>query len=93
MVRLDEWAAAPIGVQVSVAGVANYTVQHTSDDPNDLINPVPVGSIFWDSSLVPAAGVGGTAGTTFSFPAGPLWVRLLMNSGTGSAKMVVTQYT
>ena len=29
MVRLDEWADAPLGVQVSVQGTANYTVNHS----------------------------------------------------------------
>jgi hypothetical protein len=92
MIRLDEWADAPVGVQVSVAGTANYTVQHSFDDPNDLINPVPVGSMFWDTGLVPAGAIGAAAGITFAMATAPLWMRLLFNSGTGSAKMVVTQY-
>jgi hypothetical protein len=92
MIRLDEWADAPVGVQVSLAGAANFTVQHSFDDPNDLINPVPVAQMFWDTGLVPAAAVGGTAGLTFSMATAPLWMRLLFNSGAGQAKMVVTQY-
>lgn len=92
MIRLDEWADAPVGIQVSVAGVANFTVQHSFDDPNDLINPVPVGQMFWDTGLVPAGAVGGTTGMTFAMATAPLWMRLLLNSGAGSAKMVVTQY-
>ena len=36
MVRLDEWADAPVGVQVSLSGSGNFTVQHSFDDPNDL---------------------------------------------------------
>jgi hypothetical protein len=92
MIRLDEWADAPVGVQVSVNGTVNYTVQHTFDDPNDLINPVPVTSLFWDTGLVPAGAIGGTAGITFSIATAPLWMRIVLNSGTGSAKMVVTQF-
>lgn len=92
MIRLDEWADAPVGIQVSISGAANFTVQHSFDDPNDLINPVPVGSMFWDTGLVPAGAIGAAAGITFSIATAPLWMRLLFNSGTGSAKMVITQY-
>lgn len=93
MIRLDEWADAPLGVQVAVAsGTVNFTVQHSFDDPNDLINPVPVGSMFWDTSLVPAGAIAGTAGLTFAIPTAPLWIRCLMNSGTGALRMTVTQY-
>lgn len=91
-IRLDEWADAPVGVQVSVQGTVNFTVQHSYDDPNDLINPVPVANMFWDSGLVPAGAIGGTAGITFSMATAPLWMRLIQGSGTGSSKMVVTQY-
>jgi hypothetical protein len=92
MIRLDEWADAPVGVQVSVAGAANFTVQHSFDDPNDLINPVPLANMFWDTGLIPAGAVGSAIGITFAMATAPLWMRLLFNSGTGTAKMVVTQY-
>jgi|SRR5580692_8800859 hypothetical protein len=93
MVRLDEWADAPLGIQVSIlSGAVNYTVQHSFDDPNDLISPVPLASMFWDTGLVPAGAIGASAGITFSIATAPLWMRLLMNSGAGEAKMVVTQY-
>jgi hypothetical protein len=92
MIRLDEWADAPVGVQVSIlSGSPTFTVQHSFDDPNDLINPVPVGSMFWDVGLVPGGAIGGTAGLTFSMATAPLWMRLNLTVG-GTAKMVVTQY-
>lgn len=92
MIRLDEWADAPVGVQVSIlSGSPTFTVQHSFDDPNDLINPVPVGSMFWDTGLVPAGAIGGTAGLTFSMATAPLWMRLNVTVA-GTAKMVVTQY-
>jgi hypothetical protein len=92
MIRLDDWADAPLGVQVAVTGTVSFTVQHSFDDPNDLINPVPVGSMFWDTGLVPAGAIAGAAGITFSIAAAPVWMRLLLNSGSGSARMTVTQY-
>lgn len=92
MIRLDEWADAPVGVQVTVNGAATYTVQHSFDDPNDLVNPVPVGSMFWDTGLVPAGAIGATGNITFSMATAPLWMRLNQTAGAGSARMVVTQY-
>jgi hypothetical protein len=48
--------------------------------------------MFFDTSLVPAGAVGGTAGITFSVATAPLWMRITLNSGTGSVRMVVNQY-
>jgi hypothetical protein len=93
MIRLDEWADAPLGVQVAIAsGAVNFTVQHSFDDPNDLINPVPLASMFWDTSFCPAGAIGGSAPITFAIPTAPLWMRILMNSGTGALRFTVTQY-
>ena len=91
-IRLDEWADAPLGCQVVANGTVNFTVQHSFDDPNDPVNPVPFASMFWDSSLVPAAAVGGTTSLSFAIPTAPSWMRLLVNSGTGSARLTVSQY-
>jgi hypothetical protein len=92
-IRLDEWSDAPVAVQVAIAsGAVNFTVQHSFDDPNALITPIAQGSMFWDTGLVPAAAIGGAAGTTFAIPTAPLWIRLLLNSGSGAVRMTVTQY-
>ena len=93
MIRLDEWADAPLGVQVAIAsGAVNYTVQHSMDAPNDLISPVPLANMFSDTSLLPAGAIAGTAGLSFSIATAPLWMRILMNSGTGALRMTVVQY-
>jgi hypothetical protein len=92
MVNTDSWADAPLGVQVAVSGTVNYTVQTSFDDPCDLISPVPVNQMFWDTSLVPAGAIGATAGISFSIATAPTWLRLLLNSGTGSARMTVVQF-
>lgn len=93
MIRLDEWADAPLGVQVAIAsGAVDFTVQHSFDDPNDLINPVPLLNMFWDTSFIPSGGINGVAPLTFAIPTAPLWMRILMNSGTGALRMTVTQY-
>jgi hypothetical protein len=93
MIRLDEWADAPLGVQVAIqSGAPNFTVQHSFDDPNDLINPVPLGSMFWDTSFCPAGAINGTVGLSFAIATAPLWMRLVLNSGTAALRMTVTQY-
>jgi hypothetical protein len=92
-IRLDEWADPPLGVQVAVSGTANFSVQHSFDiGPDDLVSPIPVANMFWDSSLIPAGGVGGNAGMSFSIATAPIWIRLVLNSGSGSVRMTVTQY-
>lgn len=99
-IRLDEWADPPLGVQVAVTGTVNFTVQHSFDEgPDSLVSPIPVASMFWDVSLIPAGaqgslvgGSGGTAGITFSIATAPIWMRITLTSGTGSVRMVLSQY-
>lgn len=91
-IRLDDWADAPLGIQVVVNGTVNFTVQHSFDDPNDLFNPVAPANMFWDSGLVPAGAIGGTAGITFSMATAPVWMRIIMGSGTGSVRLTALQY-
>jgi hypothetical protein len=93
MLRMDEWADAPLGVQVSVQGTVTFAVEHSFDDPNDLINPVPIGSMYWGTDLVPLAAQGGAGNNiTFSMATAPLWMRLVLNTGNGSARLTVVQY-
>jgi hypothetical protein len=92
-IRLDEWTDAPVGVQVAVNGTVNFTVQHCFDEgPDSLVSPIPVASMFWDTSLIPAAAVNATAGISFAIPTAPVWLRITLNSGSGSVRMVATQY-
>lgn len=89
-VRLDDWGFAPIALQCNVTGTVNYTVQSTMDDPNDPTNAVAVASMVWiastDSNVVSA-----TASKTSTFTGVPRYVRVLLNSGTGSVTMTVGQ--
>lgn len=92
VIRLDEWADAPLGCQVVVSGTANFTVQHSFDDPNDLVNPTSFQNMFWDTSLLPPGAVAASQSLSFGIPTAPLWMRILLNSGTGSVRMTCTQY-
>lgn len=92
LMRFDEWADSPISIQAVTEGTINYSIQHSHDDPNDLINPVPLADMWWDSGLFPAAAANTSANISFGILTAPLWIRLLVNSGTGSVRVTVVQY-
>lgn len=73
---------ADIGVSVVTSGTVNYTVQYTYDDPNLLPSsatyPIPFNHISLASQTATLDGV--IQGTVWG-------LRLLVNSGTGSARM------
>lgn len=88
--RLDEYAPAPVTLQCTVSGTANYTVQQSLQDPNSPTNPVAPYSMSWLSSLDPSV-VAATASQISYFPNAPLWVKVTLNSGSGSVSTVVEQ--
>ena len=82
MVRMDNFATAVLGGQIVCSGGGAFTLFHSCDDPNDLVNPVPVGSMTWDNSLLPPAAQSGSASTSFQIMASPLWFQLNLTAGT-----------
>ena len=88
--RLDDYAAAQVAIQVVVTGTVNYTVQQTLDDPNSSQFPVAQASMTW-FPLGDASGVGATANMQSKYDAAPCWVRVLLNSGTGTVRLTVKQ--
>lgn len=90
-VRLDSWALPSVNLQVDVSGTVNYTVQTTNDDPNDPFNPVAPIDVTWFSSTDSAV-VNQTAAKQSSFTNAPTYVRLLLNSGTGTVTGTFIQY-
>lgn len=96
-VFLDSWALPETSIQCDVSGTVNYTVQSTLDDPNSPTNPVSPPLVTWVSSPDTAA-VGAVAaiqtsyGGFNSFAAlSPTFVRVLLNSGTGTVTTTVIQ--
>lgn len=88
-INFDTWAMGTINGQAVVSGTVNYTIQTSNDDPNSYGNPIAASSMAWDSN---AAGVtGATASTSFGFAASPLWMRILLNSGSGSVRLTAIQ--
>jgi hypothetical protein len=90
-INLDPFAFAQSVVQCVVVGTVNYTVQQTQDDPNDPTNPVAEASVTWADSGDTAV-VGATASKMSSFAFTPRYVCILLNSGTGSVTMTITQF-
>jgi len=89
-VALDPWAVAQVAIQCNVVGTVNYTVQSTLDDPNSPTNPVLASAVTWvNTSDTAAVGASGPIQTNFAYT--PLYVRCLLNSGTGSVTMTVLQ--
>lgn len=89
-VRVDEWANAQIAIQCDATGTVNYTVQSTLDDPNSATNPVLPSAVVWVSTSDAAAvGATGSIQTNFAYP--PIFIRALLNSGTGTVSMTVVQ--
>jgi len=89
-VRLDDWNANYVTVQCVASGTVNYTVQQTLDDPNSLTNPVAPQDVTWSSSADTAV-VGATATKISGFQYAPCFVRVLLNSGSGSVTTTVLQ--
>ncbi|HEY3595136.1 MAG TPA: hypothetical protein VGL13_14725 [Polyangiaceae bacterium] len=90
-VRFDEWAGAAVGVQFSVGGTVNYTLNTTQDDPNDVAAPIARNAVVWDVSGSPV--IGATATTTISLATAPRFARVLLNSGSGSVTATFNQYS
>jgi VCBS repeat-containing protein len=89
-ISLDPWAFPQVAIQCGVSGTVNYTVQQTLDNPNDPVNPVAAASVQWvdhpDANLVAA-----TATKQGNYGYAPLYMRLVINSGSGTVRLSVIQ--
>lgn len=98
-VRLDEWANPAVSIQCDVSGTVNYTVQSTLDDPNSPTNPVIPSAVAWvnspDTPAVAATGQIQTSYGGFNAYAAmcPTFIRVTLNSGTGTVTANITQNT
>ena len=89
-VMLDPWALPAVAVQLNVSGTVNYTLQQSLDDPNDPTNPTTAASMTWIDSADTAVVAATTAQqTNYAFT--PRYVRVLLNSGAGSATATIIQ--
>ena len=82
-VRFDDFAPSNISFQCTATGTVNYTVQTTMDDPNKAANSVTPALMTWVSSSDTNV-VAATATQQSNFLFQPVFVRITLNSGTGS---------
>lgn len=88
---LDSWALPQVAVQCNVTGTANYTVQSSLDNPNVRSSGItPAGMTWINSSDTGAVGASTSIQTNFAYA--PTFVRILLNSGTGSVTAYFTQF-
>jgi hypothetical protein len=91
MVRTDNFATAVLAGAIFVSGGAAFALTHSSDDPCDLVNPVPLANMAFDNSLLPLAAQSGAASVTFQVMASPLWFQLKLTNGVGSVRATFLQ--
>jgi hypothetical protein len=89
-VRLDSWANSFIAVQCVVSGTVNYTVQQTLDDPNDPSFPVSPALMTWINNSDPVV-VNSTTSQQTNYVFTPVYVRIVINSGTGTVTTTLSQ--
>jgi len=87
--RFDEWALPNATAHSEVTGTVNYTVQGTNDDPNSQSFPVSPWLVNWNDYLLGTAN--NTADQYLVITQVPIWMRVLLNSGSGSVKTTIAQ--
>ena len=88
-VLLDQWASKGCGIQITVSGTVNYTIQSSFDNPN-APSQLSASQVTWQNSQDSNV-VGQIASAQTAYTYTPLFVRCLINSGTGTATVTVTQ--
>lgn len=92
MIALDPYCDPLTYYQVSVISetpIVTYSLEGTSDNPNDPVHPCPLQDMFWFSPVAALTSASGTqfAAETFS----PLYVRLFI-TGSGQVRFTILQY-
>jgi hypothetical protein len=91
MIALDPYCDPLTYYQVSVISETfiSYSLEGTSDNPNDPVHPCSLQDMFWFSPVATLTGASGTqfAAETFS----PLYVRLFI-TGSGQVRFTILQY-
>lgn len=88
--RMDEWIGESAGIQCTASGTVNYTVQGTMQDPNSPTNPVAAYLVTWNN-INDTTLVGATATASDVTSVLPVYLRVLLNSGSGSVSTVISQ--
>jgi hypothetical protein len=91
LVRLDNYATAVLGGAVVASGGGAFALEHSFDDPCDLVSPVPFANMTWDDSLLPDDVKAGNASVSFQVMAAPLYFRLNLTNGVGAVRATFLQ--
>lgn len=91
-VRTDPFNDPALGSQCDVSGTVNYTVEASFDDPNSATDPVLPALMTWIKSSDPNV-ANATASAQSSFAYSPTFLRVTLNSGTGSVTLKAVQYS
>ncbi len=86
-IYLDQFAPGPCAIQVDVVGTVNATVQQTLDDLNDSAGYT--GAVWISHPDLNLVGLTGNVQGNYAYA--PRWVRILLNSGSGSATLRIIQ--
>jgi hypothetical protein len=89
-VRLDDYALPQVAIQCTPTGTVSYTVQQTLQDPSSAVNPVSPYQVTWLNTADNGA-VNATAPVQTSYQYAPAFVKVTLNSGTGSVSAIITQ--
>lgn len=88
--RMDEWANTQVSIQINVTGTVNYTLQSSMDDPNSPTNSVLPSAMTWINTNDTNA-VAQTAAVQTNYLFSPTWIRVFLNSGSGSVTATCAQ--
>lgn len=88
-IQLDNWGFPQVALQCAVSGTVNYTVEQSLNDPNDP-NDVTAANMTWLQHPVLFAQ---TASAQDNYAYLPKWIRVTLNSGSGSVRLTAIQAT
>ena len=88
--RFDEYALPQGHASVVVTGTVSMIIEYSLDDPNGVATPMAPSAMTWFTS--PATMSPLTGSTMFEIDVLPKWMRLTLQSGSGSAVVKVGQY-
>lgn len=90
-VRLDDYANAQVAIGTYTTGTINYTIQAAYMDPNSPTYTIAPYNVPWITSTDTGA-QSQTGAIQTSYTIAPTFVRVLVNSGTGTVAASITQY-
>lgn len=90
-IRIDSYADAQVSIGTYVTGTVNYTIQGAYMDPNNSNYTIQPYQVPWINSTDTGA-QSQTGNIQTSYSIAPLWIRILLNSGTGTVAASIIQY-